>query len=91
MKYLDVATLKFNQEKCIGCKKCLEVCPHQVFILKNKIEMAHKALCIECGACQMNCPVDAISVDAGTGCATAVLYTYLKKYKFLRRFLKGTC
>ena len=29
--------------------------------------------CIECGACSMNCPVDAISVQVGVGCATAVI------------------
>ena len=32
MKYLtDVVTLEFFQEKCTGCGKCVEVCPHGVF------------------------------------------------------------
>jgi len=91
MKYLDVATLKFNQEKCIKCKRCIEVCPHQVFVHEDKIEMLHKDLCIECGACQMNCPVDAITVNAGTGCASAVMYTYFKKSKFMKYFIKNSC
>lgn len=91
MKYLDVATLEFDKEKCIQCGRCIEVCPHHVFVKSTEVEMEQKDRCIECGACQMNCPVDAISVNAGTGCATAVIYSYLKKYKVARFFLKGSC
>lgn len=91
MKYLDVVTLEFDQKKCISCMRCVEVCPHRVFQKKESIEMLHKELCIECGACQMNCPTNAITVNAGTGCASAVMYSYLKKYKFLQRFLKNSC
>ncbi len=29
--------------------------------------------CIECGACQQNCPAGALSVRAGVGCAHAVI------------------
>jgi ferredoxin len=29
--------------------------------------------CMECGACQRNCPAGAISVDAGVGCASAMI------------------
>ena len=36
LKYLkDVATLKLNRDKCIGCGMCVIVCPHAVFTLKN--------------------------------------------------------
>jgi hypothetical protein len=28
---------------------------------------------MECGACQVNCPTDAISVDSGVGCAAAMI------------------
>jgi Fe-S-cluster-containing hydrogenase component 2 len=31
MIYLkDVVTLNLNEEKCIGCGMCIEVCPHAV-------------------------------------------------------------
>ncbi|MBN2897298.1 MAG: 4Fe-4S binding protein [Clostridia bacterium] len=91
MKYLDVATLSFEKEKCIGCKRCLEVCPHQVFEMREGIELSHKDKCIECGACQMNCPASAITVKVGTGCASAVIKDYLKRFKSVRRFLKDKC
>jgi ferredoxin len=29
--------------------------------------------CIECEACQLNCPTDAIMVDSGVGCAGAMI------------------
>lgn len=36
-RYLrNVATLKLNQERCVGCGRCEEVCPHQVFTVATK-------------------------------------------------------
>jgi ferredoxin len=32
---------------------------------------------MECGACAKNCPVNAITVDTGVGCATAVITGWL--------------
>lgn len=91
MRYLDVATLQFNEDKCIKCKRCIEVCPHHVFEMTDRLQVVNKSACMECGACQMNCPTSALSVNAGTGCASAVLYTYFKKNKFLKRFFKSCC
>jgi hypothetical protein len=28
---------------------------------------------MECGACQLNCPVEAIKVESGVGCAAAMI------------------
>ncbi|MCG8568730.1 MAG: ferredoxin family protein [Spirochaetes bacterium] len=83
MEYLkNVVTLALDPDRCIGCKMCLEVCPHQVFVEANqKVRLAHKDKCIECGACQRNCPAKAISVKAGVGCAAAVYFSFLKGKK----------
>lgn len=69
MKYLkNVASIKFHEDKCIACKMCLKVCPHEVFIFENnKIKLDEKDLCMECGACSKNCPVNAIEVKTGVG------------------------
>jgi ferredoxin len=32
---------------------------------------------MECGACAQNCPVEAVSVQSGVGCATAVINSLL--------------
>jgi heterodisulfide reductase subunit A-like polyferredoxin len=55
------------------------VCPHAVFEIKaQKAFMTDKDACMECGACQLNCPVEAISVNAGVGCAEAIIRGALK-------------
>jgi len=78
-RYLkNVSTLKLNTEKCTGCGRCTEVCPHKVFEMKNgKSEIIHKDGCMECGACAKNCPFNAIEVKPGVGCAYAIIMGWL--------------
>lgn len=75
MRYLkDVATLELSQEKCTGCGRCIEVCPHGVFALEGKkAVILDRDLCMECGACANNCAFEAIQAGAGVGCATALI------------------
>lgn len=77
----DVTTLDLQEELCIGCGRCLEVCPHQVFeIAAKKASIALRDACMECGACQKNCPVNAITVAAGVGCATGLINDWLREH-----------
>lgn len=75
MQYLaDVVTLSYDETRCVGCRRCTEVCPHGVFIMQDgRAAVTDRNRCIECGACQANCPHGAISVDAGVGCASAMI------------------
>ncbi|WP_434512101.1 mercury methylation ferredoxin HgcB [Desulfitobacterium sp. AusDCA] len=74
----NVVTLKLNTERCTGCGQCLEVCPHQVFILsEGKTVINDKDRCIECGACVKNCPFNALEVNPGVGCASAIIKRWL--------------
>lgn len=77
IKYIDkYITLEFDSDKCVGCMMCVIVCPHRVFSTENsKVILKNKEKCIECGACMSNCPVSAIKVVAGVGCAVAILST----------------
>ena len=81
MEYLkDVVSLRFNPELCTGCGRCLEVCPQDVFKRSGKdIEIQQRDRCIECGACMMNCQTGAVTVNAGVGCAAAVITGMLRK------------
>ena len=83
-RYLDkVATLRLEAGKCVGCGRCLEVCPHQVFsLLENKANFNDFDACIECGACAKNCPTAAIRVDAGVGCAAGLINEWLREQNF---------
>jgi NAD-dependent dihydropyrimidine dehydrogenase PreA subunit len=75
----NVVTLKLDQQKCSGCGRCLEVCPHNVFVLKTKkAQLQNRDSCMECGACAQNCPVDAVTVRAGVGCAYGITLGLLK-------------
>ena len=75
MKYLtNVVTLEYSPEKCTGCRRCLEVCPRQVFEMRDKKAFIQdRDRCIECGACANNCEYEALQVQAGVGCATAII------------------
>lgn len=74
-RYLTgVTTMLFNRERCTGCGRCVEVCPHEVFTATNgKADVVDRDACMECGACAKNCPFGAVTVDAGVGCASAVI------------------
>jgi NAD-dependent dihydropyrimidine dehydrogenase PreA subunit len=75
MKYLaNVSTLAYSRDKCTGCGRCVEVCPQGVFEMRDKkAEVIDSDLCMECGACAMNCEFDAITVNSGVGCAAAII------------------
>lgn len=70
----NVATISLNEGTCNGCGMCIEVCPHEVLELyRKKARIVDRDSCIECGACARNCPVGAVAVTAGVGCAYAVI------------------
>lgn len=77
-----INTLMLFPQKCIGCGRCQQVCPHRVFQVEGrKAALVRPELCMECGACQVNCPVQAIKVDSGVGCAYAMIKAALKGSK----------
>ncbi len=79
-RYLSgVTTLQLKTEACVGCGMCENVCPHGVFLLEGK-KVAIRDLdgCMECGACALNCPTDAIRVTPGVGCASYIIQTWIK-------------
>ena len=75
MIYLkDVVTLDLDNEKCVGCGMCTIVCPRAVLGMNNgHARIENRDACMECGACARNCPTAAITVQAGVGCAAAVM------------------
>ena len=52
--------LDLDREKCVECKKCVEVCPMDVDVLKN----INSAECIRCGKCRTACPTFAIKTQS---------------------------
>lgn len=80
LRYIKgVATITLDELSCVGCSMCINVCPHQVFAMEeNKATIVDKDGCMECGACAKNCPVGAIGVTPGVGCASLIINRMLK-------------
>jgi NAD-dependent dihydropyrimidine dehydrogenase PreA subunit len=75
-------TLVYNPERCNGCAMCVAVCPHAVFAMDGrKAVLARPSACMECGACQRNCIMNAIQVESGVGCASAMIRAALSGKK----------
>lgn len=86
----NVATLKLRPEGCVGCGRCVEVCPHQVLALAGKqVRVVDRDACMECGACARNCPLSVIEVDAGVGCAAGLIHEWFQDRT--GRKSKGAC
>ncbi len=53
-------------EACINCKHtdCVQVCPVDAFHAGPNFLVINPDVCIDCGACIPECPVDAIYLDA---------------------------
>lgn len=68
--YVADNIVKLDQEKCIGCKSCVLVCPfgamEMVMTFDHSLELAQKCdLCDTTGgspACVANCPTSALSI-----------------------------
>ena len=79
LRYLPgVSTLRLDTSRCTGCRICTLVCPHGVLEMDGcVVRVADLDACIECGACVMNCPSEALSVNAGVGCASAIVRSWI--------------
>lgn len=91
-RYIEgTATLKVDRHRCVGCGQCTVVCPHRIFALTaGRLEVRDPDLCMECGACARNCPVQAITVLPGVGCAAALIAAWVNRL-LRRKVVTGCC
>jgi len=67
-------SIRFIEEKCIGCVTCLRACPTKAIrVINGKARVSYEK-CIDCGECFRVCPHDAIASETTS-------YTDLEKFE----------
>ena len=72
-------SIRIEQDHCIGCGRCTDVCPGNLLFLKNKkAAIRDQRDCWGCTACVKECPKDAIffTLEAELGGAGGRLYAH---------------
>ena len=57
------ARIELMEKRCTGAAECVQVCPRDVLHMngrRRKIEIRNPGQCIQCGACIVQCPEDAL-------------------------------
>lgn len=60
MSYFSLVRVHCDESKCIGCRKCLKVCPMDVEVNKESRKRVNGTDCILCYECVKSCPVKAL-------------------------------
>jgi len=56
--------VKIDYEACEDNRFCFEVCPEDVFVLRNsKIVVENPDTCTMCWLCVNNCPTGAVTIE----------------------------
>ena len=61
--FRNKAHIDLVADRCMGASECVQVCPRNVFNMngvKQKVEVLRPNDCIQCGACIVQCPYDAL-------------------------------
>lgn len=86
----------YVNEKCMGCKytDCVSVCPVNCFYEtqfddSQNMLVIDPEVCIDCGICVLECPVDAIKSDCDSSIDISIIKEwvdynseYSKKFKY---------
>jgi NAD-dependent dihydropyrimidine dehydrogenase PreA subunit len=65
--------IALDQERCQGVYVCWQVCPEACFEKPpdgaddRTVRIAHAERCVRCGACVVQCPMDALAFEDGAG------------------------
>ena len=59
-KHVNVKIPVIDEDKCIGCKKCVKFCKFNALAYAKKV-MVFEDICHSCGGCMEVCPEGAIS------------------------------
>ncbi len=81
----SVTPLRFDAERCIGCLRCVEICPMDILLPPEEKGLPPRVMwpgeCWYCGACVMECPVQG---------AVTLRHPLMNQASFVERDLLGT-
>jgi MinD superfamily P-loop ATPase len=60
-KEIKVKIPSVDQEKCIGCRKCVNFCNFNALAYTGKKLLVFEDICHSCGGCMLVCPAEAVS------------------------------
>lgn len=72
----------YFDSKCIGCKKCFEMCPNNAHKILNGKHIIDRNLCQRCGICAQNCYAGAIVANGLKMTCEEVFNEVLKDKEF---------
>ena len=61
-KRMEGITVKVDEDLCVGCEECLEVCVFNGMEMIDNKTVVNQSNCLGCGRCETTCPNDAISI-----------------------------
>jgi len=86
-------SIRIDKEKCIGCGKCVQICPGNLLARNNerKCFIRYPRDCWGCTACLKECGVGAIQYFLGPdiGGTGSYLYTHEDKEMLHWHFVRG--
>lgn len=53
--------IDFDEDKCIGCRRCMEACPFEAIFWNEEIEKP--MICVRCGICVSYCPYGVLGME----------------------------
>jgi len=59
--------VKIDYHSCIGCMRCYDLCPMDVLVWDEEVNMpriAYDEECSNCGVCWIECPKRAIDITS---------------------------
>lgn len=77
--------LCFTPEKCIGCGRCLALCPQHCHHMENGAHLFERKSCIRCGRCAAGCPAGALETAGRETDVAGVMAEVLQDLIFYRK------
>ena len=62
MQRIEGVSVKVDEELCVGCEDCMEVCVFEGMEMIDGIARVNQEKCLGCGRCERVCPNEAITI-----------------------------